>query len=299
MQTKRSPYPSDLCDEDWIKIEKYMPAEAHTGRPRTNPIREVLNAILYVLRTGIPWEYLPHDFPPLKSVYHDFNQWCKAGIFEYINSELVPLVRVLEGRNPYPTAGIIDSQTKRTVQVKKGEKGYDGNKKDDGRKRHIIVDVLGLLLKVVVQPANIQDHQDAEEVLFKMKVFWSKVEYMWADGIYEVKSLIACLSVYLGITLNIVKSIKYDTSKKERLQALEDKNQPLLLDFEDAEGHSFTETEKKRGFKIIRPRWKVERTFAWLCKNRRLSKDYEVLPVIEESFCYLAMIQLYLRRLRM
>ena len=162
-----------------------------------------------------------------------------------------------------------------------------------------MVDVLGLLLKVVVQPANLQDQQVAEEVIFKMKVYWTKVQYMWADGIYEVKNLIAWLSVYLGVTLNIVQSIKYDTSNKDRQQAIQNETQPLLLDFEDVNDRKFSDKEKERGFKIIRPRWKVERTFSWMCRNRRLSKDYEVLAVMEESFCYLAMIRLYLKRLRM
>lgn len=293
MNKQRLAYSTDLSDEDWNELASFFPDSGNMGRPRENTFREIMNGICYINRAGCAWELLPHDLPHYKTVYHYFNQWAKEGLFERINFAFVPVVRQMEGRKAEPTAGIIDSQTARTVQVQAGEKGWDGNKKQDGRKRHILVDVLGLLLKVVVQPANLPDHKGAEVVIAKAKQTWQQIVYIWADGIYKTKALTNYLIFFFGIVLSVVKSIKYDSSKKE----ITDDNQPLLLDFEDLEHYEFTEAEKKRGFKILRQRYKVERTISWMCKNRRLSKDYEVLPEIEESFCYLAMIRIMLNRI--
>ena len=165
---ERKSYPTDLTDAQWQRIEPLLPPPKPGGRPRTTNLREVISGILYLLRSGCPWRMLPHDFPPWGTVWYYFRRWRIDGIFNRIHNQLYPEVRRLEGRQPSPSAAIIDSQSVKTTE-QGGLRGYDAGKQINGRKRHIVVDTIGLLLAVVVHAANIQDRDGAKRVFSKLK----------------------------------------------------------------------------------------------------------------------------------
>jgi len=176
----RKPYPTDLSDAEWQEIEPLIPkSKTNRGRKRKHPLREILDAIFYLLRAGCAWRMLPHDFPPWKTVYHYFRLWRKEGTWEHINAALRTGLREADGREPEPSAAILDSQSVKTTDVK-GVRGYDAGKKVKGRKRHILVDTLGLLLVVVVHAANIQDRDGAKCVLEKARQLFSRLQLIWA-----------------------------------------------------------------------------------------------------------------------
>ena len=257
----RKPYPTDLTDAEWQFIEPLLPKpRTKRGRKRQHPLREILNAIFYLLRAGCAWRMLPHDFPPWKTVYHYFRLWRKDGTWERIHAALRTQLREAEGREAEPSAAILDSQSVKTTSVK-GVRGYDAGKKVKGRKRHLLVDTLGLLLVVVVHAANIQDRDGAKQVLEKAKPLSSRLQLIWADGGYAGK-LIEWVQERCGWLLEIVKR---------------------------APG--------VKGFQVLPRRWVVERTFGWLNLYRRLSKDYEVLPKTSETMIYATMCHLMVRRL--
>lgn len=259
--TRREPYPTDLSDDEWQRIEPLIPKpRTNRGRKRKHPTREILNAIFYLLRAGCAWRMLPHDLPPWKTVYHYFHLWRKDGIWESINAALRVELRKADDREPEPSAAILDSQSVKTTQVK-GVRGYDAGKKVDGRKRHILVDTLGLLLLVVVHTADIQDRDGAKLVLEEAKQFLSRLLLIWADGGYAGK-LVDWVKDVCDWTLEIVKR---DPNTK--------------------------------GFQVLPRRWVVERTLGWLNQYRRLSKDYEVLTETSEAMIYAAMVHLMVRRL--
>jgi len=260
-QTERKPYPTDLSDAQWQKIEPYLPKrKSPRGRKREHSLREIMNATIYVLRSGCAWRMMPHDLPPWKTVYHYFRLWREDGIWAQISDALRIEVRVAEGRDPQPSAAILDSQSTKTTE-KGGPRGYDAGKKVNGRKRHLLVDTLGLILMVVVHAANIQDPAGAKLVFEKVKGRLPRLQLIWADGIYT-GSLIEWVKTVCGWVLSIVKR-----------------------------------TDDVKGFQVLPRRWVVERTFAWLGKYRRLSKDYELLPETSEAWIYAAMIHVMVRRL--
>lgn len=254
-------YWSDLTDKRWELISVLLPASKNIngrGRPREISFRYILNAIFYLLRTGCQWRMLPHDFPKWKTVYHYFRQWRKDGTWERIHDALRTQIRLAAGRNETPSAGIIDSQSVKTTEVG-GPRGYDAGKKINGRKRHIIVDTMGLLITVVVHAAVIQDRDGAKLVFMTIFGQFPRLKHIWADGGYAGK-LIQWAYLFGGWTLEIVKRIG-------------------------------------KGFNVLPRRWVVERTFGWIGRYRRMSKDYEYRTDTSENMVRIAMIQLMLRRL--
>ncbi|WP_181799581.1 IS5 family transposase [Kitasatospora acidiphila] len=267
--TARRPYPSDLSDARWALIEPTLTAwrQARTaralafGRPPEHDLRDLLDAILYVDRTGIPWRYLPHDYPPHQTVYAYFARWQKDGVFAQLNGLLRRLVRTAEGRNPEPTACIVDSQSVKTsTNVPATTQGIDAAKKITGRKRSIITDTIGLLLAVLVTAASVQDGTSGRQLLTQVASDHPTLRKAWADMGY--KNAVVEHGATLGIDVEIVQ------------------RDPAT-----------------RGFVVQPRRWVVERTLGWLMNHRRLVRDYEALPARSEAMIHVAMINLMTRRL--
>lgn len=257
---KHHRYPSDLSDAQWQLLAALLDRpKGAGGRPRKYPLREIVNGLLYVLRGGVAWRALPSDYPPWESVYDHLRRWKKNGTLKRIHSILREAVRRSKGKHPTPSLGIIDSQSVRTTESG-GVRGLDAGKKINGRKRHILVDTLGLIWSLVVHPADVQDPQGAWLVLTDAFGRMERLKVILADGIYAAARLFVGA---LGWKLEVVKK-----------------------------------PQEQKGFAVLAKRWIVERTFAWLGRNRRLSKDYERLPETSENWIYLAMIRLMVRRLR-
>lgn len=255
------PYPSDLTDEQWALIEPMVPVKPG-GRPAKHPRRRIVEAILYVDRTGCSWRSLPHDFPPWDTIYWYFKRWNAEGTTDRIHDALRAAVRDRAGRDPMASAGIVDSQSVKAADtVGASSRGYDAGKKINGRKRHIVTDTLGLLVVVLVTAASLQDRDGGRLVLNRARMKMPSIVLVWADGGYAGK-LLAFAQHYLFITVQIVKR-----------------------------------TDKRPTFEVLPRRWVVERTLSWLMRTRRLARDYERLPEHSEAFVKWSMIALMTRRL--
>jgi putative transposase len=251
-----------MTDEQWRMIEPLLPLEHDgPGRPIELDMRQAVNAMFYIVRTGCQWENLPKDYPNYNSVYYHYRKWCTDGTWRQINTTLRKRERRQRGRNEDPSAGSIDTQSVKTTEAG-GERGYDAGKRINGRKRHIAVDTVGNLLDVVVHAAGIQDYHGAKLLLLKLMETVMTLKTLWADGIYSNGGLVDWVHETFGIVLEVVKR-----------------------------------PPDQVGFQVLPRRWVVERTFAWLGRYRRLSKDYERCTKSSEGVVYIASIHTMMRRI--
>jgi putative transposase len=262
-----------------------------TGRPRIHSLRDILNAIFYVLRSGCPWRLLPHDFPPWKTVFYYFRKWCIDGIWERINRALRERLRVRLGRDPQPSAAIVDSQSIKTTGVGGEERGYDGGKKIRGRKRHLLVDTEGFVLKAKVHSAKVLDHEGIKPLLERAGEQFSRLSHLWVDNGYRGEDKGKdWVEKTLGWTVQLVeRPLKSAPRGVLMVWAEQWLREGIEVDWE--------KLLPPRGFQVLPRRWVVERSFAWICHNHRMSKDYERLCSTSEAFVYAAMMRLMVRRL--
>jgi putative transposase len=261
------------------------------GRPRIHSLREILNAIFYLLRSGCQWRMLPHEFPRWPTVYHYFRKWRIDGTWESINRAIRERLRVRLKRDPQPSAGIVHSQSIKTSGVGGEERGYDGGKKIDGRKRHLLVDTQSFVLKVKVHSAKVLDQEGIKKLLEHADETFPRLKHLWLDAGYrgEDKGK-GWVEKVLGWTVEIVERLRKPAPER-RLEAwaTEWAKEGKKVDWQ--------KLLPPRGFQVLPRRWVVERSLAWICHNRRMSKDYERLCATGEALVYAAMTRLMVRRL--
>ncbi len=258
----RKPYPTDVSDEEWAFVAPYLSLMIEDAPQRVHELREVFNALRWVVHTGAPWRYLPGDLPPWPAVYQQTRRWLDAGVFAAMVHDLRSLLRWMEGRADTPTAAIFDSATRQSTPESGHRAGYDGHKKRQGSKIHLAVDTLGHPLALLVTPADASDREQvaalAEEV---QAVTGQTVEVAFVDQGYTGEKPAAAAAEH-GIRLEVIKL-----------------------------------PEAKHGFVLLPRRWVVERSFAWAARFRRLAKDYERLPEVVAGLHFLAFVSLMLHRL--
>lgn len=265
-QQRRRRYPSDTTEAQWAVIDPLLPDPAwlagHGGRPEIYCRREIVDAIFYVVDNGVKWRALPADFPPWSTVYNYFAAWEAAGVTQQVLDMLRDRVRLAAGRAAEPSAAIIDSQSVKAAEtVALISRGYDAGKKINGRKRHIAVDTLGLLLCVLVTAASVQDRDAGRTLLQHLATGCRRIRLVWADGGYAGK-LVDFARDRLGVILRIVKR-----------------------------------PDHTQGFHVLPRRWVVERTLAWITRHRRCARDYERLPRHHEAMVRWSMIRITSQRL--
>jgi putative transposase len=258
----RKSYPTDLSDEEWACLKTHLPASKRPSRLRAHPLRDIFDAIFYVVRSGCPWRLLPGDFPPWPTVYYHFRKFRMSGLWHRIFSLLRTAERKRAGRDLTPSAAIMDSQSVKTTEEGAASNGYDAHKNVKGRKRHLLVDTLGLPLSVCVTSADVQDRAGARLLLAGLGPLLPRLRKIWADGAYSGKELAKWCEEREGSDLEVVE--------RDR---------------------------EAKGFEVVPKRWIVERTFGWLRRDRRLAKDYEREVQTSETLVEVAMIRLILKRL--
>jgi transposase len=260
--TARKPYPSDVGDEEWAFVAPYLTLMREDAPQRAYPLREVFNGLRYVVKTGAPWRWLPHDLPPWPVVYQQGQRWLRAGVFEALVHDLRALLRLAAGRPPQPTAVILDARTLQSTPESGARAGFDGHKKRKGSKTHVAVDTLGHLLALLVTPADDQERaQVAQLAAAVQEATGDTVEVAYVDQGYTGEQPAADAAAH-GIRLDVVKH-----------------------------------PEAKRGFVLLPRRWVVERDFAWAARFRRLARDYERLPETLAGLHFVAFACLMLQRL--
>jgi transposase len=258
---KNAFYDTSLTDAQWDFIQPMLPKPSKLGRPPTHK-RIILDAILYVVKGGVPWRLLPHDFPPWQTVYDIFRKWTLNHQWAALNEALRTLVRREHDKGAEPTAAILDSQSVKS-DGHGGNVGYDAAKKIKGRKRHMLVDTLGLVLGVTVTPASTPEREGAQKVLDRVAHLFTKLRRLWVDGGYTGDAFAQWVK-------ELCPELEVEVVKR---------------------------SDNAVGFEVLPRRWVVERTFGWLMRHRRLARDYEKTETSAESFIYIAMIRTQLRRL--